>query len=154
MSFQSSIINDSFFSGDVSSVLGPALDPSLGPASVLRTPERRPTLPAQNAPARPILNTSEPPIHVESVDIDPINNRLIFDDALVPIEPPVTNDNQENDLDYSDDDHDDHDDDHDYLHYCGDRTCYGDCGVLSCGCIDTCRRHCEDDGDYDDYDDY
>lgn len=30
----------------------------------------------------------------------------------------------------------------DYTHYCGDRDCVGDCGVLSCGCIDTCRNRC------------
>lgn len=27
------------------------------------------------------------------------------------------------------------------IHYCGDFYCEGDCGVLSCGCIDVCRRH-------------
>jgi len=157
MSFQGSISDiPSFFSADVPSQ---TIIPGAVPGAVPSTPERRPTLPVQNAPARPI--------QIESVDIDPINNRLIFDDALVPIEHPLTNDNLENDLDYFDDhddysderddydDCDDHDDDdHDYTHYCGSHTCSGDCGVLSCGCIDTCRRHCVDDGDYDDYDDY
>lgn len=146
MSFEGSIINDSFFNGDVSSS-----------SPVLRTPERRPTVPVQNAPARPIQNPSAPPIQIESVEIDPINNRLIFDDALVD---PVTSNLPEDEYDdysddHSDDKHDeDHDDDHEdqYIHYCGNHTCYGDCGVLSCGCIDTCRRHCEND--YDDYDDY
>ncbi len=27
-------------------------------------------------------------------------------------------------------------------HYCGMRDCEGDCGTLSCGCIDTCRDRC------------
>jgi hypothetical protein len=27
-------------------------------------------------------------------------------------------------------------------HYCGDWMCPGDCGMLSCGCIDTCRGRC------------
>jgi hypothetical protein len=26
--------------------------------------------------------------------------------------------------------------------YCDDAMCMGDCGVLSCGCIDCCRCHC------------
>jgi hypothetical protein len=33
-----------------------------------------------------------------------------------------------------------------YIHYCGDENCGWDCGVLSCGCIDVCRKAC--DGDY------
>lgn len=52
-------------------------------------------------------------------------------------------------------DHEDHEDreDHEnyeleYIHYCGDRDCEGDCGVLVCGCIDTCRNRC---GLRDDY---
>lgn len=28
------------------------------------------------------------------------------------------------------------------VHYCGDRDCDWDCGVLSCGCIDCCRGRC------------
>ena len=28
------------------------------------------------------------------------------------------------------------------LHYCGEFYCTGDCGVLSCGCIDVCRGRC------------
>ena len=28
------------------------------------------------------------------------------------------------------------------IHYCGNRDCEGDCGVLVCGCIDTCRNRC------------
>jgi hypothetical protein len=27
-------------------------------------------------------------------------------------------------------------------HYCGDWLCPGDCGTLSCGCIDVCRNKC------------
>jgi hypothetical protein len=30
----------------------------------------------------------------------------------------------------------------DWTHYCGRRECDGDCGTLSCGCIDTCRDRC------------
>jgi len=29
-----------------------------------------------------------------------------------------------------------------WIHYCGRRDCDGDCGTLSCGCIDTCRDYC------------
>lgn len=25
------------------------------------------------------------------------------------------------------------------VHYCGEKDCEGDCGVLVCGCIDICR---------------
>jgi hypothetical protein len=27
------------------------------------------------------------------------------------------------------------------LHYCGHKSCIGDCGILSCGCIDICRNY-------------
>jgi hypothetical protein len=29
-----------------------------------------------------------------------------------------------------------------YIHYCGNKDCEWDCGVLDCGCIDTCRNRC------------
>ena len=29
-------------------------------------------------------------------------------------------------------------------HYCGDPECDWDCGVLPCGCIDLCRKFCND----------
>lgn len=29
-----------------------------------------------------------------------------------------------------------------YIHYCGNEDCEGDCGVLVCGCIDMCRGRC------------
>ncbi len=35
--------------------------------------------------------------------------------------------------------------------YCGDAMCGGDCGVLSCGCIDCCRCHCYRQGRHDDW---
>lgn len=44
--------------------------------------------------------------------------------------------------DYDVDDRDYDYDEDDYIHYCGDRSCNGDCGVLDCGCIDTCRGRC------------
>lgn len=28
------------------------------------------------------------------------------------------------------------------IHYCGNKDCEGDCGVLVCGCIDMCRNRC------------
>ena len=28
------------------------------------------------------------------------------------------------------------------VHYCGEPSCIGDCGVLICGCIDVCRSAC------------
>jgi hypothetical protein len=34
------------------------------------------------------------------------------------------------------------DEEEDRPHYCGDCDCHGDCGVLSCGCIDVCRGRC------------
>lgn len=40
------------------------------------------------------------------------------------------------------DDYDEDEDDRHYTHYCGDPDCYGDCGVLRCGCIDVCRGRC------------
>jgi hypothetical protein len=45
-------------------------------------------------------------------------------------------------------DHDDYDDYEEYVHYCGDRTCIGDCGELACGCIDVCRGRCGRDDYY------
>lgn len=34
--------------------------------------------------------------------------------------------------------------DYDWVHYCNDAWCDGKCGVISCGCIDTCRCKNED----------
>ena len=31
---------------------------------------------------------------------------------------------------------------YEYIHYCGNKDCEWDCGVLDCGCIDTCRNRC------------
>lgn len=50
--------------------------------------------------------------------------------------------------DYNDYDDRHYDNDDEWIHYCGDRDCNGDCGLLACGCIDVCRGRC---GRYDYY---
>jgi hypothetical protein len=40
------------------------------------------------------------------------------------------------------DDNDSKDKGYEYIHYCGNKDCEWDCGVLDCGCIDTCRNRC------------
>jgi hypothetical protein len=39
-------------------------------------------------------------------------------------------------------DNDSKDKGYEYIHYCGNKDCEWDCGVLDCGCIDTCRNRC------------
>jgi hypothetical protein len=36
----------------------------------------------------------------------------------------------------------DHKKERKYVHFCGNISCNGNCGVLACGCIDTCRGGC------------
>ena len=48
--------------------------------------------------------------------------------------------------DRDDDSHSYYDDDDEPMCPCRDGGCYGDCGTLSCGCVDVCRGRCDPDG--------
>jgi hypothetical protein len=43
---------------------------------------------------------------------------------------------------YNEDYEDNENNEQEYIHYCGNKDCEWDCGVLDCGCIDTCRNRC------------